>query len=129
MVVVKDLSRFSRDYIGEGRYIKKVFPQLNVRFISVLDQFDSLTATSTDINLLIPVKNFVNDNYSKDISMKVRGNMDAMRKEGINVSPQQTYGYKWSEGTKITIIDEKAARVVRKIFEWKMTGSSNQQKL
>ena len=67
MVIVKDLSRLGRDYIDSGRYVKKIFPSYHVRFVSVLDHFDSLTATQSDVNLLIPVKNFVNDNYSRDL--------------------------------------------------------------
>ena len=82
MVIVKDLSRFGREYIEAGRYIQKIFPSLGVRFVSVLDHFDSLTATSNDYHLLLPVKNFVNDNYCRDISQKVRSSQSAMRKSG-----------------------------------------------
>ena len=85
MVIVKDLSRLGRDYIDSGRYVKKIFPSYHVRFVSVLDHFDSLTATQSDVNLLIPVKNFVNDNYSRDISGKVRSHQEVMRENGLYV--------------------------------------------
>ena len=85
MVIVKDLSRLGRDYIDSGRYVKKIFPSYHVRFVSVLDHFDSLTATQSDVNLLIPVKNFVNDNYSRDISGKVRSHQEVMRENGLGI--------------------------------------------
>ena len=85
IVIVKDLSRLGRDYIDSGRYVKKIFPSYHVRFVSVLDHFDSLTATQSDVNLLIPVKNFVNDNYSRDISGKVRSHQEVMRENGLYV--------------------------------------------
>ena len=67
-VAVKDLSRFGRDYIEAGRLIQKIFPALNVRFIAVTDHFDSLTADFNETSLVLPVKNFVNDAYCRDIS-------------------------------------------------------------
>ena len=85
MVIVKDLSRLGRDYIDSGRYVQKVFPSMKVRFVSVLDHYDSLTASQSDTNLLIPVKNFVNDSYSRDISGKVRSHQDVMRENGLYV--------------------------------------------
>lgn len=71
-VIVKDLSRFGRDYIEAGRFIQKTFPAFNVRFIAVTDNYDSLSADKTDQALVLPVKNFVNDSYCRDISMKVK---------------------------------------------------------
>ena len=60
-VVVKDLSRFGRDYIEAGRLIQKTFPALHVRFIAITDRFDSLTADENETSLVLPVRNFVND--------------------------------------------------------------------
>ena len=79
-VIVKDLSRFGRDYIDAGKYIEKIFPQLGVRFIAVNDNYDSLNHSTGD-SLVLPVKNFLNDSYSRDISIKVRM---------IKLSPKQT---------------------------------------
>ena len=126
MVIVKDLSRLGRDYIDSGRYVKKIFPSYHVRFVSVLDHFDSLTASQSDINLLIPVKNFVNDNYSRDISGKVRSHQEVMRENGLYIGSYVAYGYKKLETDRNKIIpDEYAADIVRKIFEWKLKGLSS----
>lgn len=127
MVVVKDLSRLGRDYIEAGRYVTKIFPSLNVRFVSILDKFDSLTATQSDVNLLIPVKTFVNDNYSRDISMKVRSNTDVMRENGLYVGSFVVYGYKKLDQNKNRIeIDEYSADIVKRIFHWKLGGLNAQ---
>lgn len=118
MVIVKDLSRFGRDYVETGRYIKKEFRKTGIRFISVLDSFDSLTATSMDYNLLLPVKNFVNDQYSSDISIKVRSNQKAMRSEGLYIGPYVGYGRKKDPKDKHKIIiDEYAAGIIRDMID------------
>ena len=106
--------------------MKKIFPSYHVRFVSVLDHFDSLTASQSDVNLLIPVKNFVNDNYSRDISGKVRSHQEVMRENGLYVGSYVAYGYKKLETDRNKIIpDEYAADIVRKIFEWKLKGLSS----
>lgn len=128
MVIVKDLSRIGRNYVEVGRYVKKIFPQFNVRFVSILDRFDSLTATPNDYNLLLPVKNFVNENYSRDISLKIRGSMGAMREAGINVSAHPPYGYRRSDADKNKLeIDDEAKWIIQDIFKRKLKGESNQQ--
>ena len=70
-IVVKDLSRFGRDYIETGNYLEKIFPFLGVRFISITDNFDSFTCDDAKSALMIPLKNMVNDVYAKDISHKI----------------------------------------------------------
>ena len=126
MVIVKDLSRLGRDYIDSGRYVRKIFPSYNVRFVSVLDHFDSLTATQSDVNLLIPVKNFVNDNYSRDISGKVRSHQEVMRENGLYIGSYVAYGYKKLGTDRNKIVpDVYAADIVRKIFDWKLKGLSS----
>lgn len=117
-VIVKDLSRFGRDYVETGRIIKKEFRQSGIRFISVLDRFDSLTATSMDYNLLIPVKNFVNDQYSLDISVKVRSNQKAMRMEGLYIGPYVGYGRKKDPDDKHKIlVDDYAAGIIHDMID------------
>ena len=81
-IIVKDLSRFGRDYIEAGRLIQKDLPALNVRFIAVTDCFDSLTADYNETFLVLPVKNFVNDSYCRDISGKVRSHQKVKREKG-----------------------------------------------
>ena len=128
MVVVKDLSRFGRDYVEAGNYVRNIFRNLNIRFVSVLDHFDSLTATSTDYNLLLPVKNFVNDQYSSDISTKVRGNQGAMREAGKYIGPYVGYGFLKSPQDKhIIIVDEYAWEIIMRMVDWKYAGFSNQR--
>ena len=70
-IVVKDLSRFGRDYIETGNYLEKIFPFLGVRFISITDHFDSFICRDAESALMIPLKNMVNDVYAKDISRKI----------------------------------------------------------
>jgi len=123
MVIVKDLSRLGRDYIESGRYVQKIFPSLKIRFVSVLDHFDSLTASQSDVHLLIPVKNFINDNYSRDISGKVRSHQEVMRENGLYIGAYVAYGYKKSESDKNRIVpDQYSADIVRRIFAWKLEG-------
>ncbi len=125
MVIVKDLSRFGRDYIETGNYIKKKFPMLNVRFLAILDGYDSLTASASDRNLLLPVKNFVNDNSSRDTSIRIRSHMAVMRKEGLYISAYVAYGYRKSpEDKRKIILDEYASKNVKQIFDWFQAGIS-----
>ncbi len=124
-VIVKDLSRFGRDYIEAGRFIQKTFPAFHVRFIAVTDNYDSLSADTTDSTLVLPIKNFVNDSYCRDISVKVKAHQKVKRLEGKCISAFTVYGYLKSPNDKNQlIIDEYAADVVRKIFSWKIAGMS-----
>lgn len=123
-VIVKDLSRFGRDYIDCGYYIDKLFPELGVRFIAVNDNYDSLKASSSD-NLVVPFKNLINDSYSRDISIKVRSNLETKRKRGDFIGNFTVYGYAKSEDDKNQlVIDEYAAGIVQDIFKWKIEGLS-----
>jgi len=122
-VIVKDLSRFGRDYIESGRYIQKVFPALGVRFIALTDHYDSFHADAGESGIVLPVKNFINDSYCRDISTKVKSQFEVKRKNGECIAPFVIYGYRKAENNKNQlIIDEYAADIVRKIFEWKMDG-------
>ena len=85
-VIVKDLSRFGRDYIEAGRFIQKTFPAFHVRFIAVTDNYDSLSADTTNSTLVLPIKNFVNDSYCRDISVKVKAHQKVKRLEGKCIS-------------------------------------------
>ena len=125
-VIVKDLSRLGRDYIEAGRLIQKTFPAFSVRFIALTDQFDSLTADYNETSLVVPVKNFVNDSYSRDISGKVRSHQKVKRENGDFIGAFAVYGYKKSEDNRNLLVpDDYAADIVRKIFAWKIEGYSN----
>mgnify|MGYP000790000520 FL=1 len=125
-VIVKDLSRLGRDYIEAGRLIQKTFPAFSVRFIALTDHFDSLTADYNETSLVVPVKNFVNDSYSRDISGKVRSHQKVKRENGDFIGAFAVYGYKKSaDNRNLLVPDDYAADIVRKIFAWKMEGYSN----
>lgn len=122
-VVVKDLSRFGRDYIESGRYIQKTFPALSVRFIALTDHYDSLSADTGESSIVLPVKNFINDSYCRDISTKVRSQLEVKRRNGECIAAFAVYGYKKSrEDKNRLVIDEYAAENVRRIFAWKIQG-------
>lgn len=125
-VIVKDLSRLGRDYIEAGRLIQKTFPAFSVRFIALTDQFDSLTADQNETSLIVPVKNFVNDSFARDISGKVRSHQKVKRENGEFIGSFAVYGYKKSIRNKNLLVpDEYAADIVRKIFAWKIEGFSS----
>lgn len=122
-VVVKDLSRFGRDYIETGRYLEKIFPALGVRFIALTDHYDSLSADTGERQIVLPVKNFINDSYCRDISTKVKSQLAVKRKSGQCLSPFAVYGYRKSpEDRNRLAVDEYAAEIVRRIFWWKIEG-------
>ena len=126
-VVVKDLSRFGRNYIESGRYIEKIFPMLGVRFIAINDNYDSLIGKSQTDELVIPFKNLINDAYCRDISIKIRSHLDVKRRKGEFIGSFTVYGYKKDERNhNLIIVDEYAAGIVSNIFSWKIAGMSQQ---
>lgn len=125
-VIVKDLSRLGRDYIEAGRLIQKIFPAFLVRFIALTDGYDSLTADETETAMMIPVKNFVNDAYARDISAKVRSHQKIKREKGEFIGAFAVYGYrKNKEHNNDLLPDPYAACIVQRIFYWKMEGYSS----
>lgn len=124
-VIVKDLSRFGRDYIESGRYIQKIFPALSVRFIALTDHYDSFQADPGESGIVLPVKNFINDSYCRDISTKVKSQFEVKRKNGECIAPFAPYGYRKAQNNKNKlIVDEYAAEIVKKIFTWKLEGTA-----
>lgn len=127
-IVVKDLSRFGREYIGSGEYIQKVFPRLGIRFIAINDHYDNAQPGAADNELVLPFKNLMNDSYCRDISIKVRTNLDAKRRSGQFVGSRVIYGYLRSPDNKNQlVVDPEAASVVQDIFKWKIEGLSPAQ--
>lgn len=123
-VIVKDLSRFGRNYIEAGNYIERVFPFIGVRFIAINDSYDSIDRNQSD-SLIIPFKNLINDAYCKDISVKIRTQLDIKRKKGEFIGAFAVYGYlKDPEDHNKLIVDTFASEVVRAIFKWKLEGMS-----
>lgn len=124
-IVVKDLSRFGRNWLEVGEYVQHLFPFLGVRFISVNDNIDSLTGDDDISDLILPIKNLVNESYAKDISIMTRSSLETKRKNGEFVGPFTPYGYTRSKDNKNQlVIDDYAAKVVRDIFSWKIDGMS-----
>lgn len=125
-VIVKDLSRFGRNYIEAGRYIEQIFPCMGIRFIAINDNYDSEHSKSGADYMMLPFKNLLNDAYSRDISIKTKTSLDVKRKKGEFVSNFAPYGYKKSSQNKnLLVIDEPAAEVVRYIYQLKISGKNN----
>ncbi len=126
-IIVKDLSRFGRNYIEAGRYIERIFPFLGVRFIAINDGYDSAKERTQSDEIIIPFKNLVNDAYCRDISIKIRSQLDVKRKKGEFIGSFAVYGYlKSVENKNQLVIDPYAAKIVRDIFAWKLDGLSQQ---
>ncbi|MEE0884697.1 MAG: recombinase family protein [Faecalimonas sp.] len=122
-VVVKDLSRFGRNSLEATDYVTNIFPEMDVRFISVRDDYDSKYDTEGKSQMYIMIDNFINELYSKDISKKSCVVLRSKRKQGLFIGGYAPYGYKKSESDKYVLeVDEEAAAVVRKIFEWRAEG-------
>ncbi len=125
-VIVKDLSRFGRNYIDSGRYIEKIFPMLGIRFIAITDGYDSVREDMGN-DMIVPFKNLINDAYCRDISIKIRSHMDIKRRNGEYIGAFAAYGYmKDADNKNHLVIDEYAADVVRDIFSMKLCGMSQQ---
>lgn len=118
-VIVKDMSRFGRDYIQVGMYTEILFPQNNVRFIAINDSYDSANGD----NDFIPFKNIMNEWYAKDTSKKIKAVNRAKARAGEHLTSNVPYGYiKNPDNPKQWIIDEEAAGVVREIFQLYLQG-------
>lgn len=124
-VVVKDLSRFGRNYIETGKYLDRIFPMLEVRFIAINDNYDSANESDDANQIVVPFKNLINDAYCRDISIKIRSQLDVKRKNGKFIGSFAGYGYRKDPNDKNhLIVDEYAANIVRMIFNMKLEGYS-----
>ncbi|QIB69605.1 recombinase family protein [Aminipila butyrica] len=124
-IIVKDLSRFGRNYIEMGDYLEQIFPFLGVRFISVNDRFDSSHFDGTTGGLGIGFKNLSYALYSKDLSQKVRSARKTRMENGEFISSHAPYGYAKSlSNRKQLVVDENAADVVRRIFTMAEAGKN-----
>jgi DNA invertase Pin-like site-specific DNA recombinase len=122
-VIVKDLSRFGREYVETGRHLRQIFPAYGVRFIAVTDNIDTLKDSADD--LVVSVKSIVNDAYCRDISVKTRSALNEKRANGEYVGACTVYGYKKDENNRNQlVIDDYPADVVRDIFRMKLEGAS-----
>lgn len=125
-IIVKDLSRFGRNYIETGNFLEKVFPFLGVRFISVNDGYDTNNPDNNSDSLAIALKSLINDVYAKDISRKATAALEVKQRNGEFIGTWAAYGYvKMPEDKHKIIIDNEVADVVRDIFNWKLQGMGN----
>ena len=125
-IVVKDLSRFGRDYLETGYYLETILPKLNVRFIAITDDYDSSRKEDRE-NISVPIKNMVNAMYAKDMSKKILAAREAKQKSGNITLSKVAFGYIRSEDKTKQIVDESVAPVVRMIFQWTLLGNSKKE--
>ena len=124
-IVVKDLSRFGRDYIETGSYLETIFPMLHVRFIAINDDFDNIRQSDLD-SLAVPIKNMVNSLYAKDISKKISLSYQMRREKGIPTSWCTPYGYQLNQqGNKFEATED--AKWVKLIYQWYLAGVSTNE--
>ena len=122
-IIVKDLSRFARNYILLGEYMEQIFPLLGVRFIAINDGYDSKTTTSAADNMSIVLKSVLNAYYCKELSHKIRATayLKMQKHEFLGIPP---FGYVYNEDHTQYLIDPDAAQIVRYAFDLALTGKS-----
>ena len=124
-IVIKDFSRFSRDYIEAGNLLENVFPTYGVRFISVADRYDSFETDGSAQSLLIPLKNLINSYYSKDISRKVSTAVHARQLAAAHIPSMIPYGYRKSTTQEYRFEpDPETAHIVTRIFQMRADGTA-----
>jgi DNA invertase Pin-like site-specific DNA recombinase len=127
-IIVKDLSRFGRNYIEVGDYLEQIFPFLGVRFISVNDGFDSAKMGCSAGDVSIAFKNLLHDYYAKDISNKLRAVWKLKKERGEYISPVAFFGYTKDKANKHKlVVDEPAAAIVRRVFSLILAGNTTGQ--
>lgn len=124
-VIVKDLSRLSRNYTDAGSLIENLFVQMNVRFISLSEGIDSYLNPDSISNLIVPITNVINDNFCYQTSKKIRQVFDYKRRNGEFIGGFAAYGYmKDPKDKNALVVDEEAAEVVKNIYTWLLDGMS-----
>lgn len=121
-IVVRDLSRFARNYLEAGHYLEFVFPAYDIRFISINDNYDSSRYGETTGGLELAVNNLINQLYSKDLSRKIKSAVDLKKMNGEYVYGTAPYGYKKGEKKNTIVIDTNVSDIVKNIFEWAASG-------
>lgn len=124
VIIVKDLSRFGRNYIEVGQYTDYLFPTYNIRFIAVGDNVDSATTENTGMDMT-PIMNVFNEWHAANTSKKIKAVIEANAKEGIYRCSYAPYGYiKGDDEKRLPVVDSEAAANVRRIFEMRASGVS-----
>ena len=120
-IVVKDLSRFGRNFIESGYYIETLLPRLNVRFVAITDGFDSSRQSDQDA-ISVPIKNMVNEFYAKDYSKKISDMNASRRRSGNYTIEKALYGYIVDKENNEYVINPDTAPIVQLIFRWYLSG-------
>lgn len=126
-VIVKDLSRFGRNYADSSRYIDDIFVKLNIRFIALNSGVDTICEHTNPATqcITVGIQNVINESYIANTSVSIRGALDINRKQGKFIGSFATYGYlKDPDDYHKLVIDDEAAEVVRTIFKWFIEGKS-----
>ena len=122
-IIVKDLSRFGRNYIEVGNYLEQIFPVNNIRFIAINDCIDSYKDPESINSIIVPFKNLMNDEYCRDISQKVKYALNTRKRNGEFMGSMIPYGYiRSTEDKHKLVIDDEAAKVVKKVFKNALKG-------
>lgn len=122
-ILVKDFSRFARDYIELGAYLEQIFPFMGVRFISVNDGYDSRECCGGLADIDVNFRNLLYDLYSKDLSQKVRSSLAVKKEQGQYVSGNSPFGYEKDPADRHRLmIEEDEAEIVRRIFSLTVEG-------
>lgn len=127
-IIVKDLSRFGRNHIESDNYLENILPGYNVRFISIIDDIDSLKNPKSVNSMAVPLKNLMNDQYARDISAKVRSTLKIKQLNGEFIGVTAPYGYLRDTKDKHKfIIDRESSYIVKKIFNMILLGKSRKE--
>lgn len=123
-IVVKDLSRFGRNYIQVGQYIDYIFPAYGIRFIAINDNVDTSDRCSTAMDMM-PIMNVFNEWHAANTSKKIRAVLEASQRSGKYTNWNYSYGYRaGTDENRTAVVDEEAAKIVRRIFELRVQGKS-----
>lgn len=121
-IIVRDMSRFGRNYLAVGHFLEYIFPRFDVRFISINDHFDTADLGGSTAGFHIAIRNIINQMYSRDISRKIKSAVDLKKMSGEYVYGTAPYGYKKGQKRNTIEVDPDAAKVVRQIFQWAAEG-------
>ena len=125
-IIVKDLSRFGRNYIETGNYLEKIFPFLGVRFVAVADQFDSQNLLYGNTSIHINLKNLVNEMYAKDIALRVSVSKREKKKNGSYMGGIPPYGYviEQREQKRVLVEEKGTSDIVKELYQLFLSGKS-----
>lgn len=128
VIVVKDFSRFGRDYLEVGNFLERILPILQIRFISVNDNFDSEQCRGMTGGMSVALKNILNAMYSRDLSVKVKSALNTRAARGEYVSSFAAYGYRKNpENVHQLVIDSEAAEIVKLVFTMAAEGRTKSE--